>query len=169
MERPETIAQADGVVYGADLRAMMDKPFCYSQRYVDQQGRADRKDAHPDLLAFEKRLVARAKKLGVPLFAHCVNRGAKEQNSLYVRGLSKARYGQSAHNYGLAVDIVHGTKAWDLTRRQWDVIGHLGKEVAAAMGIKVVWGGDWKFYDPAHWELKYWREIRDQSADLNDL
>lgn len=159
MERPEEVGKADGVVYGVDLRAMVDKPFCFSQKWQDQQTRADRTDAHPDIVEFERRLISRFRKLGVPMFGHCVNRGAKEQNSLFVRGLSKARYGQSPHNFGMAVDIVHGTKAWDLTRRQWDVVGHVGKEVAAALGLKVVWGGDWDFYDPAHWELKTWREL----------
>nr|WP_245369132.1 M15 family metallopeptidase [Agrobacterium tumefaciens] len=93
------------------------------------------------------------------MFAHCVYRDDVEQQRLYVKGLSKAKPGQSAHNYGLAVDIVHGTKAWDLTRKQWDLIGHIGKEVAASLGIKVEWGGDWSFYDPAHWELANWRDI----------
>lgn len=78
---------------------------------------------------------------------------------MYVKGLSKAKAGQSAHNHGFAVDIVHGTKAWELTRKQWDLVGHIGKEVAASMGIHVEWGGDWSFYDPAHWELANWRDI----------
>lgn len=152
-------APAEGGVYGAELRGMVDRSFCLSERYKAQQTRVPRAGSHPDLVEFERRLIARGRKLGVPLFAHCFVRSDADQNSLFVRGLSKARAGESPHNYGLAVDVVHGTKAWDLTRKQWEIIGHVGKEVAAQLGVKVEWGGDWRFYDPAHWELANWRDI----------
>nr|WP_316650746.1 M15 family metallopeptidase [uncultured Gellertiella sp.] len=98
--------------------------------------------------------------IGVPLFAHTICRSVADQNEAYIRGRSKARAGQSPHNYGLAVDIIHGIKAWDLTRKQWDILGHVGAEVAAAQGVKLEWGGNWQFWDPAHWELANWRELR---------
>ncbi len=158
-DKPETVDAPNGGAYSTALRGMMDSAFCLSERYKDQQGRALRYGAHPDIVEFERRLVARFRKLRVPLFAHCVVRGEDEQNSLFVRGLSKARAGQSPHNYGLAVDIVHGTRAWDLSRQQWDLIGHVGHEVAAQLGVSVEWGGDWSFYDPAHWELANWRDV----------
>ena len=158
-ERPEALTVVNGSTYGAELRAISDRPFCLSERYKAQQKRASRDGTHPDVLEFERRLVARCLKLGVPMFAHCFVRSDEEQNSLYVRGLSKARAGQSPHNYGLAVDIVHGTKAWDLTRKQWEIVGHVGKEVARQLGLDVEWGGDWSFYDPAHWQLANWRDI----------
>ena len=84
---------------------------------------------------------------------------ARPNRISFAAGTTKARAWESPHNYGLAVDIIHGTKAWDLTRKQWEIVGHMGKEVAAQLGVKVVWGGDWKFYDPAHWELANWRDI----------
>ncbi|MDN2583396.1 M15 family metallopeptidase [Aquibium sp. ELW1220] len=146
---------------------MVDRPFCFSEKYGEQQGRADRLGAQPEILDFERALIKRAFKLGIPLFAHCVNRGSAEQNRLYRLRRSKARAGESPHNFGAAVDIVHGIKAWALTRRQWQIIGHLGKEIATQRGLAVVWGGDWEFYDPAHWELANWREIRARySEDL---
>lgn len=145
--------------YGAELRDMKDASFCLSERYKAQQNRVPRAGAHPDIVEFERRLVARFRKLGVPLFAHCFVRSDAEQSALFQRGLTKARAGESPHNYGLAVDIVHGTKAWDLSHKQWEVVGHVGKEVAAQLGVKVEWGGDWRFYDPAHWEIANWRDI----------
>ena len=154
--------------YADELRGVVDRSFCFSQKYGEQQGRADRLGAQPEILEFERKLVKRAFKLGVPLFAHCVIRGSQAQNDLFLAGHSKARAGQSPHNYGAAVDLIHGTKAWALTRRQWDIIGHLGKELSAQIGVPVVWGGDWKFWDPAHWELANWRAIRDQYADGED-
>lgn len=138
---------------------MMDRNFCQSQRYGDQQMRARRDGAHEDILEFEKRFVRRMLKQDVPLFAFCVIRGEADQNADFVRGESNARWGQSAHNYGMAVDLIHGTKAWDLHPKSWALLGHIGKEIAAQAGIAVTWGGDWKrLWDPAHWELKEWKE-----------
>ena len=73
----------------------------------------------------------------------------------------------SPHNKGCAVDIVHSVKGWGLTDRQWLVVGHVGKEVAAAKGFKLEWGGDWRNkpsdiigWDPAHWQVTDWRDVR---------
>lgn len=120
--------------------------------------RADRVGAHSEILEFERLFVKRLKKLGVPVFAHCVWRGEHEQNRLYVQGRSKVTYGNSAHNYGCAVDLIHGTKGWDIPEKSWAMIGHIGLELAASKGWKIQWGGTWKFYDPAHWELANWRK-----------
>ena len=113
------------------------------------------------------------RKLGIPLFTHTCIRGSLEQNRLFKEGRSKARAGESPHNFGAAVDIIHGTKGWNLTRKQWAILGHIGKEIAATSGISVVWGGDDgpgdRFnWDPAHWELTEWRKIRSQYADGED-
>lgn len=83
-----------------------------------------------------------------------------EQDRLYAKGVTKAKGGESPHNYGCAVDQVHYSRYWDLTKKEWAVIGLIGKEVARRRNIKIVWGGDWGFYDPAHWELRDWRHYR---------
>lgn len=153
--------------YADALRGIVDRQFCFSQKYQEQQHRAERAGAQPELLDFERKLIKRMFKLGVPMFGHAVVRTAAEQDGLYVRGVTKARAGDSPHNYGCATDIIHGTKAWNLTRAQWALVGHVGKEVAAQAGIDVTWGGDWKFYDPAHWELTKWREVRQRYAGVN--
>ncbi|MFU0507250.1 M15 family metallopeptidase [Pseudaminobacter sp. NGMCC 1.201702] len=154
--------------YVHEVSGMVDRAFIYSERWSVQQGRADRTGAQPEILEFERKLIKRCFKLGIPLFAHCVVRGSLEQNRLFKAGRSKARAGESPHNYGAAVDLIHGTKAWALSPKQWAVLGHLGKEVAAQAGIDVIWGGDWKFWDPAHWELANWRSIRAAYADGED-
>lgn len=138
---------------------MTDREFCNSPKFVDQQGRASRRGALPEILEFERKLVKRARKLGVPLFAHCVVRSPADQNAAYVTGVSRAKAGESPHNFGCAVDLIHGTKGWELSRKQWDVIGHLGNELARSLGLAVTWGGDWDFYDPAHWELTDWKRV----------
>lgn len=146
------------------LREMVDRPFLASIRYSEQQTRADRDLCHPDILVFEKALVKRLKDMGVPMFCHCARRGAVEQQKLFDEGYSKAMPGQSPHNFGLAVDVIHGTRAWELSRKSWEVIGHVGKEVAQARGIKLKWGGDWEFYDPAHWQLADWDNLVDPAT-----
>ncbi|QCS37219.1 hypothetical protein [Tortoise microvirus 70] len=60
----------------------------------------------------------------------------------------------------MAVDIVHFGRYWDLSPKEWAVVGLIGKEVARRRNIKIVWGGDWRFWDPAHWELKDWKALR---------
>jgi hypothetical protein len=60
----------------------------------------------------------------------------------------------------LAVDIISATKAWDLSKKQWDVIGCIGKEIARKRNLKIDWGGDWDFWDPAHWQIADWRKYR---------
>lgn len=91
------------------------------------------------------------------MYAHNMVRTSAQQQELYVRGVSKAKGFDSPHPNGCAVDIVHSTRAWDLTKSEWSMLGHIGKELAAQNGFKLVWGGDWSFYDPAHWELANWR------------
>ncbi|TIS45687.1 M15 family metallopeptidase [Mesorhizobium sp.] len=139
------------------LAGAVNRAFCQSEKFVEQQWRADRQDAHADILLFEKLLVRRMRALDVPMFAPTMWRTADDQNSAYVRGTSKAKAGESPHNFGCAVDVIHGTKGWDLSRDQWAIVAHVGKELATQNGLKLVWGGGWKFWDPAHWELADWR------------
>lgn len=150
--------------------------FLAGQKHQAQHWRADRQGAHPGIVGhkglqitgFEKLLIRRMAKLGVPMFATEVNRSPERQDELYAAGHSKAKRGSSPHQYGCAVDIVHGVKGWDLTLRQWEIVGHVGKEISLEYGWKVVWGGDWKFYDPAHWEMEDWREYK-RAIDHSEL
>lgn len=169
LPRPDVVPGLGENAYAGELRAMVDRAFCFSEKYSEQQGRAERLGAQPPILEFERKLVKHAFKLGIPLFAHCVIRGSADQNAAFRAGHSKARAGESPHNYGAAVDLIHGTKGWNLSRKQWAIVGHLGKEVAAQAGLDVTWGGDFKsLYDPAHWELTGWLAIRALYSDGED-
>lgn len=146
--------------YQQALARMRDAPYCKSQNWQAQQMRAVRRGAHPDMLEFERIFIKRLSKLGLPFYAHNMVRTAEDQDKLFADGVSKARGGKSAHNFGMAVDIVHSVKQWGLQKREWGLIGHLGKEVAKSKGIGVSWGGDWPdFYDPAHWEVTGWKPM----------
>lgn len=125
--------------------------------------RAVREGAHPDILEFERTLVRDAKAVGVPLYAHCVVRSLEQQALEYAQGDSKVKYG--AHNCGCAVDLIHGTRGWNMSPDSWRMIGHMGREIIKAKGLGLVslaWGGDWGFYDPAHWEVADWRKVKDE-------
>ncbi|MGB3645286.1 MAG: M15 family metallopeptidase [Mesorhizobium sp.] len=150
----------DVVDYRTALRAIASPEFCKSEKYQEQQWRAVRTGCHPKILEFERLLIRKMRDLNVPMFCHCAMRSPEDQNSAYVRGVSRAKAGESAHNWGCAVDVIHSVRAWNLDRKSWEVIGHVGKELADRNGFEIVWGGDFKsLWDPAHWELAYWREI----------
>lgn len=144
------------------LRGLVNRDFLASRKWQEQQWRANRTGADAGIVLFERKLIKAAERLGVPLFAHCVVRTPEEQLLLFQGGQSKdspadGRWPHRKH----AVDVVHSVRAWNLTNKEWAVIGHLGKEVAKASGVKVDWGGDWKsFYDPAHWEISGWKNMR---------
>ena len=103
---------------------------------------------------------------GVPLRVVWGHRTWDEQEKLYSLGRSKAKGGQSPHNFGLALDIIHSTRGWDgMTPAAWLLLGTLGKEVARQQGLKLTWGGDWGAdwsvgkagWDCAHWQYADWR------------
>lgn len=144
------------------LLALENRAFLQSPDYRDQQLRADQVGAHPIIREFSRLFIRRmARRFGVPMFAHNMVRDAATQRALYVQGVTKAPAGASPHNFGCAVDIVHSRLAWGLAEQSWTMLGHIGKELAHQNGWKLVWGGDWKFYDPAHWELADWRELKE--------
>lgn len=121
----------------------------------------DTTNLDPVLQDFINAFLKELDKRKMPFFVSEAYRPRERQNALFKQGVSKARWGQSAHNFGLGVDIVHFTRFWGLTPKEWAIIGLIGKEVARKRGVSVVWGGDWSFYDPAHWELSDWRLRKD--------
>lgn len=96
------------------------------------------------------------------MFAHSMVRTPEEQAELFRQGVSKDSPDDGIWPHkGCAVDIVHSVKGWNMNADEWKLVGHLGKEISAQMGLGVIWGGDWAFYDPAHWEIKTFREEMD--------
>ena len=84
----------------------------------------------------------------------CGLRTVEEQKVLVATG--KSRTMKSKHLTGDAVDIavfVDGKLTWDL--KYYKTVATHIKKVAAKLGIKITWGGDWKsFIDGPHFQLE---------------
>jgi hypothetical protein len=145
--------------------SLVDWSVIKSKRYQRQLVKTPRGNMHPRMVEFSLKFNLELQKRGVPFYVFEFHRSAERQNDLKAGGLSKASGGRSPHQWGFAFDLVHCTKYWDLTPKQWAFVGAIGKEVARRMKLKVVWGGDWDFYDPAHWQLANWKEFKSQMIE----
>ncbi|MEP6729771.1 MAG: M15 family metallopeptidase [bacterium] len=63
----------------------------------------------------------------------------------------------SWHGYGLAVDVIHKTKEWDVPNEWFAKVA----EVFARHGCK--WGGDWKSPDRPHFQ---WGKCKPSPSDM---
>lgn len=148
----------------ATIRQAMDRltvhqSFFTLESTLRQFERADWQHVEPRLMRFTALLIEAFRRQGIPLYPHSAFRTSEEQRELVRKGVSKTPPPIAAHCQGCAVDIVHGRYHWELSRNEWAAIGKIGKMVAQSMGLDVTWGGDWSFYDPAHWEIKGWRDL----------
>ena len=125
---------------------------------------------------------------GVRLRFAYTSRSIQEQDELYAQGrtklfdnngkrlgiVTKAKGGQSIHNYHLAWDIVllldkdnngiFESVSWD-TKSDFDKDGTADWDevVKYFKSIGAVWGGDWKFTDKPHFEItfgKTWKDLK---------
>ncbi|MFC5402567.1 M15 family metallopeptidase [Cohnella soli] len=129
---------------------------------------------HPVVAAGRDKLVAQAAKLGIQVVITDGFRSSQEQDALYRKGrgdggtiVTKAKGGESYHNYGLAIDFALRTPAgkviWDMKydgngngRADWLEV------VAIAKKLGFAWGGDWKsFKDYPHLQMDFGYSIRD--------
>lgn len=145
--------------YQDAAKTLTDHNAIRTVRYANAVVKQKRDGTHPQIVEFYVRLQKELKRRGYPFYAFEFIRSDDRQRTLKARGVSRAGPGQSPHNHGCAVDVIHLARLWDLTTTEWAIIGQIGKEVARKAKIPIVWGGDWKFYDPAHWELEHWRDL----------
>lgn len=109
------------------------------------------KKVHPRLAAGVLKIIAQAKAEGYTLIVTQGLRTFAEQDKLYLKRprVTKAKGGQSNHNYGLSVDLAFVTNGkLDWTDSLYLKIGKWSKNAGLA------WGGNWKsFRDLPHVEL----------------
>jgi peptidoglycan L-alanyl-D-glutamate endopeptidase CwlK len=106
---------------------------------------------HPNLAQRAINLLELAHEDGYSLRILQGFRSFEEQDALFKKRpkVTNARGGQSMHNYGLAVDfvfIVNGKVSWD--EKLYKNIGRWAEKA----GLE--WGGNWKFVDMPHVQLK---------------
>lgn len=100
-------------------------------------------------------------------------RSIAEQNALYAQGrtapgaiVTRARGGQSNHNFGVAVDLF--LYDGNITKAFFGVDARFRKVVAEMKKQGFDWGGDWtSFYDAPHFEL--YDAVRGQKPSIIDL
>lgn len=149
----------DGWLAPERLRA---PSFILSEPWIRQQDRADWQHVDPRLMRWAALFIELARRRGIPLYVHSAFRTEAEQQELLRRKVTKAPYPNSYHNTGHAVDIVHGVYQWQMTPQEWSLLMVLGRRACdlvnagqpASVKLLLQWGGDWRFYDPAHWQVQ---------------
>lgn len=109
---------------------------------------------------------------GVPIMIASGYRTPAEQLALFNSGRSQRR--DSAHSRGMALDVIHSVRGWNVPDDFWINLAAVGFEVARKRDLPLRWGGDWNgngvpvkldpkesFWDAAHFEIKGWAERPD--------
>ena len=125
----------------------------------------------PEFRPLVENLIAKCAIDGIVIIPTSGQRTIAEQNLLYAKGrddqgnvigeiVTKAKGGQSPHNFGLACDVVPinpKTKKewWDAPDDVWNVIHTLAEEDGLLDS-----GYDWKFCDRPHVESPKWKDAQ---------
>lgn len=131
---------------------------------------AELKGLHPKVADAVSQLLNEAKARGLSVGLFCGLRTVDQQNALFAKGrtvenpdgksdekpmgniVTRARWGQSWHNYGLAVDVVFkdakGRWTWNKTEEEWGDLGRVGE----MFGME--WGGRWTMKDYPHFQMR---------------
>lgn len=136
------------------------------------KGQDKLKSLRPKVRRLAEALLAECRRQGIELAVTAALRTVAEQDRLYACGRSlpgkivtRARGGQSFHNYGLAFDVCplkSGRADWtDLTA--FDRVGRLG------MKLGLEWGGSWpRFRDRPHFQYTAGYTIAELSVNKVD-
>jgi len=122
-------------------------------------------DLRPEVRPLVDAFLAACSARGLDVLVTCTLRSNAEQAALYAQGrtapghiVTDAPPGESAHNYGLALDIVpmvNGKPDWRGADPVWQQIGALGQ----AAGLE--WAGEpgFPFPEEPHFQHPQWRQV----------
>lgn len=111
----------------------------------------------------------RCKAAGLDVLVTCTLRSIAEQAELYAIGrtvpghiVTNAKPGGSAHNYGMALDVVpmvHGKPLWAFDVKNpgpiWAKVGELGESA----GLEWFGDPDSPFIEGCHFQIRNWRSF----------
>ncbi|UAB90387.1 hypothetical protein I5192_06920 [Ruegeria sp. SCSIO 43209] len=102
-------------------------------------------------------------------------RTPERQKQLRIEGRTKAGPWESPHQYYEAVDIIHPSLGWNVSRKYWLTLNACMRVIEAKYGVNLIHGHDWndngipvyddpeeRFYDAAHIQLADWKKQRDR-------
>jgi peptidoglycan LD-endopeptidase CwlK len=111
----------------------------------------------PETRAAAEKFLKAASDSGIEIWVNSGYRSIEDQDKLYAQGrttpgkiVTKAKGGQSNHNFGRAIDIVQADKKGNLLwgTTDWLKMGRMGNQAGFD------WGGDWTtFTDLPHLEV----------------
>lgn len=122
-------------------------------------------DLRSDVRPLVDTFLASCEAAGVDVLVTCTLRSNDEQAKLYAQGrtapghiVTNAPAGRSAHNFGLAIDVVpvvNGKPDWNGKDPVWQQIGQLG----VAAGLQ--WAGTpgFPFPEEPHFQHPIWRTL----------
>lgn len=116
-----------------------------------------------------EKLIELCKAAGIDLLVTSTYRDNECQDALYAQGrtkpgriVTKAKAGQSFHNYRCAFDVVpvvNGKPVWDEADSAWATIGRLGTQI----GLE--WAGNWTtFKETPHFQYTGGKTLKQLQA-----
>jgi peptidoglycan LD-endopeptidase CwlK len=122
-------------------------------------------DLRPEMRSMVDPWIADCTAAGIDLLVTCTLRTNEDQAVLYAQGrttpgniVTNAKPGQSAHNYGLALDVVplvHGKPDWSGTSFIWATLANLGQ----VRGLQWLGAPDSPFKEQAHFQHPNWKSL----------
>jgi len=109
-------------------------------------------DIWPDIYEFQDRALEfqrRMEAAGGRIRFHSYYRGRDEQEALFLQKATKAHYGMSPHNYGLAIDFAFVPYGYNVPKSWWEFAAQEADRVGLLSGIG--------FGDAGHIESRGWR------------